>query len=134
MPHAGAIVRNPGKSVQSTVIMYQTSQSAFATTLKGEIEMTNTYLKIAAVAIALAPNIAAAQSINGYQIPSATHTSQPAAADQTDLSVPGDGYRIVAVPRTDGQQPAGYAVDPSVPGDGYRIGSVPHQQSTAAVN
>jgi hypothetical protein len=96
--------------------------------------MANTYLKIAAVAIALAPNIAAAQSINGYQIPSATHTGQPPAAYQTDLSVPGDGYRIAAVPRTNGQPPAGYTADLGVPGDGYRIVSVPHQQSTAAVN
>jgi hypothetical protein len=83
--------------------------------------MTKTYLQIAAVVIALAPSVASAQSINGYQIPSVPRSSaQPAAAAQMDPSTPGDGYRIAPAPR--GPQPlAAYSTDPSVPGDGYRM-------------
>jgi hypothetical protein len=96
--------------------------------------MIKTYLPIAALVIALAPNIAAAQAITGYQIPDAPRTSaQPPAAYQADLSKPGDGYRITATPRTSPQPLAAYAPDLSVPGDGYRIVSTPNHQSTASV-
>jgi hypothetical protein len=96
-----------------------------------------TYLQIAALVIALVPSVASAQSIDGYQIPSAPRTSaQPAAADQMDLSVPGDGYKIVPAPR--GPQPlAADTTDLSVPGDGYRIygtSPAPLDQSTTQVS
>jgi hypothetical protein len=94
--------------------------------------MTNTYLKIAALALAIVPNVAMAQSAisdpavpgSGYRIPPVSRTStQPPVASQVDASVPGSGYQIPAAPRTSHQPLVAYAPDPGVPGDGYRIGN-----------
>src|SRR5258708_33525538 len=67
----------------------------------------NTFLKIVAVVLALAPNMAAAQSA----VP--------------DPSVPGSGYKIPETPRTSGQPLDANQVDPGRPGDGYRIAPAP---------
>lgn len=92
--------------------------------------MIKTLLKTAAIALVLAPAVAAAQSAisdpavpgSGYKVPNDARTSaQPSAAYPVDPSVPGDGYKIEATPRTDPNPPAADVQNPGTPGDGYQI-------------
>lgn len=76
--------------------------------------MTKTYLRIAALALALAPGVAAAQSA----LP--------------DFAVPGSGYKIPEVHRTEQQPLSAYEVNPAVPGDGYHITAAASPTAPAA--
>jgi hypothetical protein len=98
--------------------------------------MTKTYLKIAALVIALAPNVAAAQSAvstpampgSGYQMPSTPRTN-------TQPPVAYDGYRISAGPRDNEQLMSAYAPHSDVvPSQGYPVANAPRDPSRAGLD
>lgn len=89
--------------------------------------MLRTYIAIAAVTLAFAPALAAAQSAvsdpavpgSGYQVPQSPQTPRTSEHSLTDAlpnpAVPGDGYKIKETPRTNPNPPA------AEPGDGYQM-------------
>ena len=93
--------------------------------------MLRTYLALAAMTLAFAPALAAAQSAvpnpavpgSGYQIQQTPRTNPQPLAAESNPSVPGDGYKIAppSTPRPDSSPLAADVQDPGKPGDGYKI-------------
>lgn len=114
----------------SQVMIPRPSDQAIRKIIGTLYDLKKTSLKIVAVVLALAPNMAAAQSAvpdpsvpgSGYKIPETPRTSgQPLDANQVDPGRPGDGYRIAPAPRTSPEPLAADVQDSGIPGNGYQM-------------
>jgi len=93
--------------------------------------MFRAHLRIAALTLAFAPALAAAQSAvpnptapgSGYQIQQSPRTSPQPLVGAADPSSPGSGYKIVPppTPRPESGPLAADVQDPGKPGDGYEV-------------